>query len=138
MIKVRGYMFSRDFMGERVPQHVQNLVIRNYCNQNKYHYLLSAVEYVMDGSYLILKQILQEIKNLDGIGFYSIFQLPYNDKDRIIFLEKIIKKKKFLFFCSEGFVVKNRKDVNRINTIWLIKKNLNQSLKNFSYFKFNK
>ena len=74
MIKVRGYMSSREFMGERVPQHVQNLVIRNYCNQNKYHYLLSAVEYVMDGSYLILKQILQEIKNLDGIGFYSIFQ----------------------------------------------------------------
>lgn len=138
MIKVRGYMSSRDFMGERVPQHVQNLVIRNFCNQNKYQYLLSAVEYVMDGSYLILKQILQEIKNLDGIGFYSIFQLPYNDKDRISFLEKIIKKKKILFFCSEGFIVKNRKDVNRINTIWLIKKNLNQSLNNFSYFKFNK
>ena len=66
-------MSSRDFMGERVPQHVQNLVIRNYCNQNNYQYLLSAVEYVMDGSYLILKQIIQEIKNLDGIGFYSIF-----------------------------------------------------------------
>ena len=39
-------MSSRDFMGERVPQHVQNLVIRNYCNQNNYQYLLSAVEYV--------------------------------------------------------------------------------------------
>tara|TARA_B100001027_G_scaffold216255_1_gene192086 strand:+ start:1049 stop:1363 length:315 start_codon:yes stop_codon:yes gene_type:complete len=101
MIKVRGYMSSRDFMGERVPQHVQNLVIRNFCNQNKYQYLLSAVEYVMDGSYLILKQILQEIKNLDGIGFYSIFQLPYNDKDRISFLEKIIKKKNFYFFVQK-------------------------------------
>ena len=53
MIKVRGYMSSREFMGERVPQHVQNLVIRNYCNQNKYQYLLSAVEYAMDGSYFI-------------------------------------------------------------------------------------
>ena len=121
MIKVRGYMSSREFMGERVPQHVQNLVIRNYCNQNKYQYLLSAVEYVMDGSYLILKQILQEIKNLDGIGFYSIFQLPFNDKDRITFLETIIKKKKFLFFCSE-VLLSGMKDINRVNTIWLIKR----------------
>ena len=32
--KVRGYIFSRSFMGERVPQHVQNIVIRDYCEKN--------------------------------------------------------------------------------------------------------
>ena len=26
MKKVRGYIFSRSFMGERVPQHVENIV----------------------------------------------------------------------------------------------------------------
>ena len=34
MNMVRGYIFSRPFMGERVPQHVQNLVIRDYCEKN--------------------------------------------------------------------------------------------------------
>ena len=29
MKKVRGYNFSRPFMGERVPQHVQNIVIKD-------------------------------------------------------------------------------------------------------------
>ena len=32
----RGYIFSRPFMEERVPQHVQNIVIRDYCSKKKY------------------------------------------------------------------------------------------------------
>ena len=34
MKKVKGYNFSRSFMGERVPQHVQNIVIKDYCQKN--------------------------------------------------------------------------------------------------------
>ena len=50
MKKLRGYIFSRQFMGERVPQHVQNIVIRNYCEKNRYFFLLSSVEYKMENS----------------------------------------------------------------------------------------
>ena len=42
--KVRGYIFCRSFMNERVPQHVQNIVIRDYCNKNNLTYLLSSTE----------------------------------------------------------------------------------------------
>ena len=135
MIKVRGYMTCREFVGERVPQHIQNLVIRNYCVQNNYQYLLSVVEYAMNDSYLILKQVVNDLNNIDGIGFYSIFQLPYDNTKRLQFLNTVIKKKKFIFFCSEGFEVKNKLDIDKINTIWLIKKNLKHSLKNFTHFK---
>ena len=34
MENIRGYIFSRPFMGERVPQSVQSLLIRDYCNKN--------------------------------------------------------------------------------------------------------
>ena len=30
----------------------------------------------MPGMYLILEQVLQDHKNIDGIIFYSLFQLP--------------------------------------------------------------
>ena len=33
-MKVRGYIFSRAFMGERVPQHIQNQIIRKFCEIN--------------------------------------------------------------------------------------------------------
>ena len=35
MKNVKGYNFSRPFFGERVPQHVQNIVIKDFCNKNK-------------------------------------------------------------------------------------------------------
>ena len=46
----RGYVTSRPFMGERAPQHIQNIVIRDYCKKNNLLFLLSATEYVMDGA----------------------------------------------------------------------------------------
>ena len=94
-------------MGERVPQHIQNQVIRNYCIQNNFQYLLSAVEYSMDDSFLILNQIIKQNKDVNGVGFYSMFQLPQNDIYRMSLLKNIIKKKKFLFFCCEDLMVKN-------------------------------
>ena len=128
MRKIRGYMFSRFFMGERVPQHIQNQVIRNYCIQNNFEYLLSAVEYSMRNSTLMLNQIFNETKNLDGIGFYSLFQLPESDIERNKFLKKILKKKKFVFFAVENIILSSSKDVERIENIWLIKKILNSCL----------
>ena len=105
MKKIRGYMFSRSFMEERVPQHIQNQVIRNFCIQNNFQYMLSAVEYSMENSSLILNQIFNETKNLDGIGFYSLFQLPKKDEVRFKFLKKIITKKKFAFFAVEDIIL---------------------------------
>ena len=54
MKKVKGYIFSRSFMGERIPQHIQNIIIRDYCKKNELQYLLSTSEYNMDNSFLIL------------------------------------------------------------------------------------
>ena len=138
MIKVRGYMFSRTFMGERVPQHIQNNIIRNYCIQNNLHYMLSAVEYAMQDCYLILNQVINEKNNVKGIGFYSMFQLPENDNLRLNLIKQVLKKKKIIYFCTERFVLKNFNDMNRINTIWLLKKKLNYCLNDFTVFgKYN-
>lgn len=129
MKRVRGYNFSRPFMGERVPQHVQNIVIRDFCNKNKLNFLLSASEYSMEGSFYILNQILKNINRIDGIVAYSVFQLPENNFDREKILKKIIKKKKLFFFASENFEVKNFDDLKTVQEIWNIKQTLNNSSK---------
>ena len=69
---LKGYIFSRKFYDERVPQHVQNLVLRNYCEVNKIHFLLSATEYAMKESNLMLNKILKEIEEIDGFVFTVI------------------------------------------------------------------
>ena len=82
MNRIRGYIFSRPFMGERVPQHVQNLVIRDYCARRQLQFLLSATEYAMPGCDLILAQVLDELPEVDGIVVYSLFQLPEGRQGR--------------------------------------------------------
>ena len=121
MKKVRGYNFSRDFMGERVPQHVQNIVIRDFCQKRKFNFLLSASEYSMPNSFHILNDLMNNMSGIYGIVAYSLFQLPENYEYRTEVLKKIIKKKKFIFFAVEQMKISNFQDIVRINKIWGIK-----------------
>jgi sporadic carbohydrate cluster protein (TIGR04323 family) len=119
---VRGYIFSRPFMGERVPQHVQNLVIRDYCKKQGLQYLLSATEYAMPNSHLILQQVLDELSELDGIIFYSLFLLPEDTTERDRVIQIILKKEKTIYFAVEGLRISNIPESERIENIWQVKK----------------
>lgn len=130
MKKLKGYIFSRSFMGERVPQHVQNLVIRDYCIKNSFKYLLSESEYSMEGSYHILKNLINNLSSASGIVAYSIFQLPKDDNLRKDIILKLIKKEKTIHFAVEQCSISKMKDWEKIDQIWKIKKILPDCLKN--------
>jgi len=137
MKNVRGYNFSRPFMGERVPQHVQNIVIKDFCTKNKLNFLLSATEYSMKNSSYILNELINDLDNLYGIVAYSIFQLPESEKKRKEMLQIIIKKKKKIFFACENLKISNKSEMFKIETIWKIRKTTD----NFNYnqlYKFTK
>ena len=124
MKKIKGYIFSRPFLDERVPQNVQNLVIREFCKKENLFYNLSASEYAMINCYKILNQLIHELKNLDGIVAYSVFQLPEENNKRNKILKEILKKKKFFYFALENLKVSKLSDMQKIENIWLIKKTL--------------
>ena len=122
--KVRGYNFCRPFMGERAPQHVQNIVIREYCKKNKLSYLLSSTEYAMENAHLMLEQLLDELKSIDGIVAYSLFQLPEDKKLRSKVYKKILDLKKEIHFSVEDLKITSSKDVERIENIWQVRQTL--------------
>ena len=138
MKTVRGYNFSRSFMGERVPQHIQNIVIKEFCKKEKLNYLLSATEYSMKSSNLILDQLVNDLNRVDGIVAYSIFQMPNDDLKRNKIFSKIIKLKKSLYFATEGLKISNKYEAERIETIWLIRKTLDNCLQIEDYGNFKK
>ena len=86
-------------MGERVPQSVQNLVLRNFCKNNNLIFELSSTEYAMNESFYILNQLLANKKH-KSIIFYSLFQLPENNILRHEIITKFLKKKKKINFCT--------------------------------------
>ncbi len=127
--KFRGYIFSRPFLGERVPQHIQNIIIREYCERNNFHYLLSSTEYVLENSHLMLEQVLKELDTVSGIVAYSLFQLPENKNQRLKIYKKILMKKKEIHFSVENLQISKSKDINKIEDIWSIRQILPETSK---------
>ena len=121
---LRGYIFSRPFMEERVPQHVQNIVIRDYCSKKDIQYLLSATEYSMKNSTLMLRQLVRDLSSTDGIVAYSIFQMPEDDIERRSVFDNVLALKKEIHFAVEGLSLYDDESHNHIENIWQVKKTL--------------
>ena len=109
-------------MGERVPQHIQNIVIKDFCKKNNLNFLLSVTEYSIPNSYYILNDLLDNLSSIFGIVAYSLFQMPENELERRKIFNKILKKRKKIFFACESFKLQNKDDIDRLENIWLVKK----------------
>ena len=116
----RGYVFSRPIGDHRVPQHIQNLVIRDYATQRNFRYLLSGVEYRMDDSFIMLNELLDELDSTEGIILYSMFMLPNDYKHRSDIFEKVIEAKASLHAAVEGMSLTKADDVLRWQNIFSV------------------
>lgn len=117
----RGYITSRPYAGlgnGRVPQHIQNLVVRDYCRRNELHFLLSVVEHTMPGCYMILQQLVNDLPQLDGCVLYSVFQLPESVEVRKKVYEKLLSSGKVLHTAVENICVKTQADMCLVEDIW--------------------
>jgi sporadic carbohydrate cluster protein (TIGR04323 family) len=74
-----------------VPQSIQQMVIRNYCEKNGLHFLLSATEW--EGHTTMLDAIKE-----DGIVMYSIFCMPKGKAAR----ERLYASGKDVHFAAEN------------------------------------
>lgn len=124
MKSLKGYVSSRVFMGESCPQHIQNVVLRDYCKKVDSQYVLSGVEYAMNNSFLMLQQLIYEIPKIDGIVAYSLFQFPEIQDDRLIIYQKILKRKGEIHFAVEGLKITTNSEIDRVEDIWLVRQAL--------------
>jgi sporadic carbohydrate cluster protein (TIGR04323 family) len=118
----RGYVSSRPINGNTIPQSLQNLKIRDYALSKNVDFKLSITEYRMKKTYYALNSLKKEINKLEGVIFFSIYQLPDEKLKRSKFLNYFIKKKKKLFFALEDVVVKTIKEIEEIELIYFISK----------------
>lgn len=121
MKKLRGYIFARPFMGERAPQHVQNIILYDYCRKYGHELLLSAAEYAMPDSYMILESVIDDMANIDGIVFYSLYQLPSQPEKRRSIYSRVLEAHKSLHFAVEGMSISQIKDVDSVEQCLLVK-----------------
>ena len=116
--KLHGYISSGKIGNNFFPQKIQNLCLKTYCNMNKYSFVLSATEFKMINSNLVLKGLKENSKKFDGVIFFSINQL---DEKKFLILKNLINKNKEIHFYYENIKIKNKKDFK--NVIFLKKIN---------------
>lgn len=117
----RGYNFSRPIDGSSIPQRVQNLVIRTHCQGLGLEYLLSATEYSMDESFMILESLYGELSSVEGIVFYSVHMLPQSQEKRKEIYQAALKKGAGIRFALEELSILNEKDIRAIEELMLSK-----------------
>jgi len=115
----KGYVSSRPILDNRVPQHIQNLVIRDYAKKNGIFYKLSAVEYAIEDSFLILKHLVDQIQMYDGIILYTMFMLPGHKNERQQIYKTVLKSNGSLHSAVEGFSLTKEEDIAKWENVIL-------------------
>lgn len=120
----RGYITPRLVRGSRAPQHVQNLVIRDYAARHKLMFKLSATEYVMPDCHMMLSSVLDELPSLEGIIAYSLFMLPFRPESRLEVFRRVLEADASLHFAVEGVVLRREADCQALENIWRIEREM--------------
>ena len=118
----RGYIASGAFNGYRTPQHLQNQIVRAYCDLNNLTFVLSRAEYWIDGNTDC--QLWAALKEgFEHIVFFSIWQLPVECHNRIKIYDYCERNKITLHFATERICIQENGDCTEDLEI-LIKSNL--------------
>ncbi len=116
----RGYIASRPIRNDRMPQQVQNLVIRDYAVRNGLAFKLSATEYAMPGCFMMLNAVMEEPPSLDGIILFSMFMLPPDRGARGRIYAQILDQGRELHAALENVAIRSRAEIARFEDILLV------------------
>ena len=107
----QGYVKLQSFNNIYLPPAIQNLIIKNYCEQNNFIFKLSVNEQNIKNCYMELFFILRNIKKIDGIIMNSIYMLPQDTKDFNLFCKLYSKRNIEIIFIFENQKVNSLKDL---------------------------
>jgi sporadic carbohydrate cluster protein (TIGR04323 family) len=117
----RGYIATRPVRGDRIPHHVQGLVIRDYAQRmNLICPLLPAVEYAMPGCYMMLESVLKEVPATQGVILYSLFMLPERASRRQHMYDRVFAAGGSLHGALENIALWGHEDTGRVEDIFRV------------------
>lgn len=100
MVFCRGYISHQMQNNRSVPQRIQQIIIKLYCEQNGLEFFLSATEF--EGQSIMLESIKEDV-----IVMYSIFCMPADRAAR----QRLYDSGKDIRFAAEN--------ISRLNPEWL-------------------
>lgn len=123
----RGYVSSRPIDGDRVPQRLQNLAIRDYAHRRNLMFKLSATEWAMPDCFLMLEQVVSDLPELDGVILYSLAQLPDDPVKRSHLLDAFLAKAAPLHAALENVVMNDAVTRAQLEDLFLVRQVLKRT-----------
>ncbi len=121
----QGYVFLKPFNGIYLPTYVQNLLIKNLCEQKGFIFNLSINEQNIKNCWMELFSIIRN-KKIEIIVMASIYMLPNNRKDFQKLCNYLKKNRKMFFFIFENISCKNLYDLKNLRKKFSTYKKLNK------------
>ncbi len=121
----QGYVFLKPFNGIYLPTYIQNILIKNLCDQKKFQFNLSINEHNIKNCWMELFSLVKK-KNIDVIIMTSIYMLPNNKKDFAKFCKYLNKNHKDFFFILENKSITKLKNLKKIVKNYNLYKKLNK------------
>lgn len=132
----RGYISSRPVRGEMTPQHIQNMLIRQYAKQHDLFFLLSATEYAMPSCFMMLESVVRDLESLEGIILFTLFMLPANPARRSKIYRQIIDTGSALHCALEGICLVGEQDISLFEDLFMIQQlAVNDNSQSIEYLK---
>ncbi|MDA9956147.1 hypothetical protein N9D06_01790 [Candidatus Pelagibacter sp.] len=122
----QGYVQLTEFNSIYLPPSVQNLIIKNFCDQNRAIFKLSVHEPNIKNCYMELFYILRKIKKIDGLVMTSIYMLPQDKKNFSLFLKLYKKRKLTLMFIFENKKINSSSELLKLHKKYLQYKSFNE------------
>ncbi len=120
--KLVGYVSNNEFNEKIIPIPFQNIILRNYCKDNDYTYVLPYNENIFKNSFSQLVTLINKLDNKTAIIACSIYMMPKNIKDLEKILYLIKKKETYIYFVYENLYFKNINDIKNITLEYKINK----------------
>tara|TARA_B100001093_G_C26798397_1_gene1002242 strand:+ start:347 stop:760 length:414 start_codon:yes stop_codon:yes gene_type:complete len=102
MQKLQGYVTVRNFNGFALPVPIQNKLLRYFCSENNFIYLLPQCEMVQEDNFCYLFSTINSLKKNSNIGMCSIKMLPNDKKKFDELFNKIVDKNITCHFIFEN------------------------------------
>ena len=114
---IQGFIGSRQYSQYFFPQKIQNQIIRDFLIAHNFRFALSATEYVMPGSDMMLMGLLGGLDNIDGIAFFQLGMLPRQASVRRSLYSRLLAEHKLLCFALEGVIARTQTDFSELECL---------------------
>ena len=82
----------------------------------------------MPNSFITMEKVLSELSEIDGIAFYSLFQLPPESDRRKKIYSRVLEKKCTMHFAVESLMIGSQEDISRVENMWSISTFISEAL----------